>query len=188
MSYYRSRYYPKRPVKSFQDLEVYQKTYGLAIEVVKYVAGYNQSSPASDRTGETVGQTGRLLAEVVKPIGTNLAKTVLAIPELIAAAHSVRFGQPGQAIRQLEKAMLYCNLAVVKLEKYRDLVNLTNNLDKEKQIALNKTNDGNKNRKSSYDFFEEQIKTYLKIRTKIMRLQKSWVKFIKFKQETNQNA
>ena len=53
--------------------------------------------------------------------------------------------------------MLKCNLAVVHLEKYRDL----------------------ENKKIDHDFFEEQIKEYLRVRGKIMRLQRAWIKFMR---------
>ena len=51
--------------------------------------------------------------------------------------------------------MLKCNLAVVYLEQYRDMYN--------KDIEV--------------EFFEEQIKSLLALRMKIMRLQMSWKKF-----------
>ncbi len=131
MSY---QYYPKRPVKSFQDLEVYQKTLGLAVEIVKKIKSRSE-------------------------IGQNLRATVLAIPRLIATAHSWRFGDPQRAVAALEETMLNCNLAVYYLELFRDLIN----------------------KKIEPEYFEEQIKEYLRVRGKIMRLQRSWLKFMKEK-------
>lgn len=130
------QYYPKRPVKSFQDLEVYQKTLGLAVEIVKRIQSRSE-------------------------IGQSLRRTVLAIPRLIATSHSLRFGNPAQAIENLEKTMLNCNLAVYYLELFRDLIN----------------------KKVEPEYFEEQIKEYLRVRGKIMRLQRSWLKFMKEKNE-----
>jgi len=129
MSYY---HYPKRPVKSFQDLEVYQNALALAVEITK---------------------------KVRQDKGINFDKLlgcVSSLPELIASAHSIRFGDPKKAIETLEEAMLKCNLCVVYLELYRDL----------------------DNQKIEHEFFEEQISQYLKVRGKVMRLQKSWIKFL----------
>ncbi|MFH1561002.1 MAG: four helix bundle protein [Patescibacteria group bacterium] len=133
----RYNYYPKRPVKSFQDLEVYQKTLGLAVEIVKKL---KKEKPVSNSN----------------KISKKLEKTVLRVPKLIAMAHSTRFGESEKAISYLEKAMLDCNLAVYYLELFRDLVN--------SEIKT--------------EYFEEQIQEYLKVRGKIMRLQKSWLKFM----------
>lgn len=128
---YTNKFYPRRPVKSFQDLEVYQKAHALAVTVAK-------------NTGKGA-------------ISQKLVKTVLKLPRLIATAHSLRFGQPDLAVNTLEQAMLTCNLAVVYLEQYRDL----------------------ENKKVEVDFFEEQIKAYLRVRGQILRLQLSWKKFMK---------
>ena len=130
------KYYPKRPVKSFQDLEVYQKTLGLAVEIVKKISTDNK-----------------------------LAKMALSIPRLIATAHSVRFGDSERAISSLEQAMLNCNLTIYYLEVYRDLIN------------------PRLKEKIEPEYFEEQIKEYLRVRGRIMRLQRSWMKFMKLKKE-----
>lgn len=87
-------YYPKKPIRSFQDLQVYQLSYNLMVKIIK-MEGCDPS--------------------------VNLKKTVLAIPRLIVIAHSYRFGDSQKAIETLEKAMLNCNLAVHYLELARDL-------------------------------------------------------------------
>ena len=139
---YQRRYYPKRPVKSFQDLEVYQKALGLAVEVAKKI-----------ETDQKVKKN----IESYQSIVTNLIETALRLPKVIATAHSLRFGDPSEGVANLEKAMLDCNLMAVYLEQYRDL----------------------SNNKIGHEFFEEQIKEYLRVRGKILRLQKSWLKFLK---------
>jgi len=147
MSNYKYKYYPKRPVKSFQDLEVYQKTLGLGVEIVKKVRNTSKESKHT--------------LEVQSKITDKLVKTVLSIPKLIASAHSVRFGDSERAIADLEKAMLNCNLAVYYLELFRDLVNPV-----PAEVGID------------HEYFEEQIKEYLRVRGKIMRLQRSWLRFI----------
>lgn len=124
--------YPKRPIKSFQDLEVYQKTLAVSVAIAKRVLHDHE-------------------------ISAKLSQCSLSLPELIASAHSMRFSNPQKAIDLLEEAMLNCNLVVVYLEQYRDIYN--------KDIEV--------------EFFEEQIKTLLSSRMKIMHLQMSWKKFNK---------
>ncbi|MFH2022039.1 MAG: hypothetical protein ABIJ33_02020 [Patescibacteria group bacterium] len=130
MSKYNFSYYPKRPVKSFQDLEVYQKLLAVSVAVAKRVKSEKATSLALD------------------------------LPIKIATAHSLRFGDQTQSIEALEVVMLGCNLLIVHLEQYRDIEN--------KDIEP--------------EFFEEQIKNLLTTRTKVFRLQKSWLKFMDLKE------
>lgn len=127
--------YPSRPIKSFQDLEVYQKALAVSVAVVKRI---NPEENIND------------LKIIIL-----LHETVLSLPVLIATAHSLRFSDPTKAINLLEETMLNCNLSVVYLEQFRDIIN--------KDIEP--------------DFFAEQIKTLLSSRIKIMHLQMSWKKF-----------
>src|SRR3989339_641455 len=88
--------YPKRPVKSFQDLEVYQKLLAVSVAIAKRVTSEKMTAMALD------------------------------LPVKIAAAHSLRFGDQTRAIEALEEVMLNCNILVVYLEQYRDLENPSN--------------------------------------------------------------
>lgn len=123
MSY--KNYYPRRPVKSFQDLEVYQKLLAICVAIAKKIKSENISTIALD------------------------------LPVKIATAHSLRFGDQTKAIQVLEQVMMDCNVLVVYLEQYRDIEN--------KDIES--------------EFFEEQIKSLLSTRMKVVRLQMSWKKF-----------
>ena len=124
---YTNKYYPKRPVKSFQDLEVYQKLLAVSVAIAKRVKSEKVTVMALD------------------------------LPVKIATAHSLRFGDQTSAIEALEEVMLNCNILVVYLEQYRDIEN--------KDIDV--------------EFFEEQIKSLLSVRMKILHLQMSWKKFAK---------
>lgn len=93
MMNYQNKYYPKRPVKSFQDLEVYQKLLAVSVAIAK-----------------------RIKSEKVTAIALDL-------PVKVATAHSLRFGDQTRAIQALEEVMLDCNILVVYLEQYRDLKN-----------------------------------------------------------------
>ena len=97
---YTNKYYPKRPVKSFRDLEVYQKLLAVSVAIAKRIKG-----PAAGVVPEIVSMA-------------------LDLPLKIAAAHSLRFGGQTRAIEALEEVMLNCNILVVYLEQYRDIENL----------------------------------------------------------------
>ena len=88
---YTNNYYPKRPVKSFQDLEVYQKLLAVSVAITKRVKSEKVTAMAPD------------------------------LPVKVATAHSLRFGDQTRAIQALEEVMLNCNILVVYLEQYRDL-------------------------------------------------------------------
>ncbi len=170
---------PKRPVKSFLDLEIYQKALAICVVVVKNISGQQE-----------------------------LQDMVLAIPRLIATAHSLRFSDHEKSIAILEDCMLKCNLAVVYLEQYRDLWRpapdvarplesgdsvtvLSSSLVEDQVDSGRSQNDGNGDNSTSAGklpegkfnfgtgagFFEEQTKNLLSLRMKIMRLQISWKKF-----------
>lgn len=90
---YTNKYYPKRPVTSFQDLEVYQKLLAVSVAIAKRIKNEKITTMALD------------------------------LPLKIATAHSLRFGDQTRAIEALEEVMLNCNLLVVYLEQYRDIDN-----------------------------------------------------------------
>lgn len=136
--YQKNYYQPKKPVKSFQDLEVYQKLLGVSVAIAKRVG--TKENGDEKVTGSIAG----VLLEIA-----------LDLPVKIAWAHSLRFGDGGQAIEKLDEVMLDCNLAVVYLEQYRDLG--------KHEIET--------------EFFDEQIKTLLATRGKVLHLQMSWKKF-----------
>ena len=93
MNNYQRPYYPRRPVKSFQDLEVYQKLLAVSVAIAKRIAL------------------------------SQLAAIALDLPVKIAAAHSIRFNDQLGAIAKLEEVMLDCNILIVYLEQYRDIEN-----------------------------------------------------------------
>lgn len=89
------QHYPRRPVKSFQDLEVYQKLLAISVAIAKRVKSEKVTAMALD------------------------------LPVKVATAHSLRFGDQTRAIEALEEIMLHCNILVVYLEQYRDIKNKT---------------------------------------------------------------
>jgi len=164
-SHNQPQYLPKKPVKSFQDLEVYQKALEASVFVAKTLAGAVEAKgneTAKDGgTKETAGKSQeqcrqRDVRERDDLIFRNMLPCALGLPHLIAAAHSVRFGAGSECLSTLEKVMLNCNKMVVYLEQTRDIC--------QPDIA--------------WEQFDELIKKYLYIRRKTLNLQRSWKKYI----------
>jgi hypothetical protein len=144
------RNYVKRAVKNFTDLDVYQKLLEGSVLVAKVVVPAfweKQTETKKDKTAELIIE--------------KLTVHTLYLPELIAKAHSVRFGAGEQCLAFLEEAMLGCNLAVVYLEQTRDICET--GLETEQ--------------------FSEQIKKYFQVRQKVLNLQRVWKKFIEIKKQ-----
>ena len=126
---------PKRPVRSFRDLDVYTKTLEYAIDVTnKFFI---------PRAFEKF------------PLREQMTHGALAIPLLIAEAHSMRFGDHTLAIQLLEKAMAGCNKTIVYLETLRGMYGA----------------------KADNDAIEGLVQGYIGIRGKIFRLEKAWQKW-----------
>lgn len=98
-----AKFSPRRPIKSFQDLEVYQKLLAVSVAVAKRIT--LQGLPLQIVQGEA------------------LIKLALELPVKIARAHSVRFSDKTRAIGILEDVMLGTNILIVYLEQYRDIEN-----------------------------------------------------------------
>lgn len=156
-SYQKNYYQPRRPVKSFQDLEVYQKALAVCVAVVKRIPLPKLPDVKSKTAAETCP------ASVIE----KLHQAVLELPVLLASAHSIRFSYPDESVKRLEEAMLKCNLSIVYLEQYRDLGNPTTGSTGSPQAGSG----------LELEFFEEQIRNLLTCRMKTLHLQMSWKKF-----------
>lgn len=91
------KFSPKKAIKSFRDLEVYQKTLECSIKVGK-----------------------ELLPQLIKseyPLVEGMKNCSLSIPLLIAEAHGMRFHDFDKAVATLEHAMQGCNKMIVYLEQ-----------------------------------------------------------------------
>lgn len=94
-------YSVKKPVRSFRDLEVYQKTLEASVIVVKDIS---------------VG-----LAKIKCPFAEELVKCALALPLALSVTHSIRFGDHEKAIGMLERIMAGCNKMIVYLEQVKGI-------------------------------------------------------------------
>ncbi|MBU4142854.1 hypothetical protein KJ590_02535 [Patescibacteria group bacterium] len=174
--------FPKKPVKTFQDLEVYQQALAANVFVVNFIVRsasevapvFDKRSPGdkkkisagdsneklrttSEAGRSTSGNVGTGTAEDIKKVILNtLANCACSIPHLIAEAHSFRFGTQKECLILLERVMLNCNKMVVYLDQTRDIC--ATGLEVEK--------------------FEELQKKYMLIRRKVLNLQRSWQKYM----------
>lgn len=99
-TYKKSAFRVKKPIRSFRDLEVYQRTGEAATEIITKIV-------------PLMGEGGTSVRE-------KLVECCLKIPESIAIAHSHRF-EKGDELNFLEEALEGCNRAVVYLEQARDI-------------------------------------------------------------------
>jgi len=100
-TYKKTRFRVKRPIRSFRDLEVYQRTAKTSVRIMKELLP--------------------LLETKVCPVKDKTVDCCLEIPRLIGKAHSKRFDEPGGSLKLLEDVMSLCNDAVVYLEQVRDI-------------------------------------------------------------------
>lgn len=100
-SYKTSQFIPKKPVHSFRDLEVYQKTLEASVVVVKDLRSK--------------------LAKLHYPFLEHTINAALSIPLWLGEAHSIRFGDHATGILLLEKAMAGCNKMIIYLEQIKGI-------------------------------------------------------------------
>lgn len=122
-------------MRTFRDLEVYQKTVECSVIISKNIIPklVRLKYPYAERAGECA----------------------LAVPLLVAEAHSLRFADFALGVGYLEKAMSATNKMVVYLEHAKGLYGS----------------------KLDVDLIEDIANRYADVRTKMFRLEKSWKKY-----------
>ena len=100
-TYKKTRFILRRPVRSFRDLEVYQKALECAVAVAKNILP--------------------ILKEKEYYLRDEMVRCSLDIPGLIAEAHSKRFDSKIESLKLLNRAMDSSNKMVVYLEQVRDI-------------------------------------------------------------------
>ena len=101
--YRKTSFRVKRPIRSFRDLEVYQRTARSSVRIMKEVL------PLLEGKGRPC------------PVKDKLVDCALEIPRMIGKAHSKRFDEREVSLGLLEDVMSLCNDAVVYLEQMRDI-------------------------------------------------------------------
>jgi hypothetical protein len=151
-------FFPKKPVKSFQDLEVYQRSLEANVFVVNALcAGFYKNAVRSIKSKKLSKEMFDAQEIIIK----TLLNRACLIPHLIAEAHSFRFGAQKECLILLEKVMLNCNKMVVYLDQARDICQTDSDTEQ----------------------FEELQKKYLFIRRKVLNLQRSWQKYMNMPKE-----
>jgi len=158
----------KKPVKTFQDLEVYQQALAANVFVVNFIVPMPKLPAVENKSPRgrgTVAKRPDNIGSGTLGIGTiimeTLANCACLIPHQIAEAHSFRFGVQKECLILLERVMLNCNKMVVYLDQARDVCQTGIEVEK----------------------FEELQKKYLFIRRKVLNLQRSWQKYMNMPKE-----
>lgn len=92
---------PRKPVKTFRDLDIYQKTMECAVIVVKNVRPK--------------------LVTLKYPFLDGVTDCAMNVPLSIGEAHSIRFGDFTKGLALLEKAMSGCNKMIIYLEHIKGM-------------------------------------------------------------------
>jgi len=92
---------PKKPVKTFRDLEVYQKTLACAVVVVKDIRPK--------------------LVALKYPFVEGVTDCAMNVPLAIGEAHSVRFGDFAKGLSSMERALAGCNKMIIYLEHVKGM-------------------------------------------------------------------
>jgi len=149
-------FFPKKPVKSFQDLEVYQKALEASVFVANNILPAIIKNKIAKNRKKAISKEDEKFDSAKLLIYKAVAPCALGLPHLIAEAHSVRFGSQQECIVLLEKVMLNCNKMAVYLEQIRDIC----------QTGI------------EWEVFDELIKKYFLLRRKVLNLQRSWKKYM----------
>ncbi|MDP4000815.1 MAG: hypothetical protein Q8P83_01080 [bacterium] len=95
--YNRYKFQPKKPVRSFRDLEVYQKTMECSVIIIRDIRPK--------------------LTKLKYDFLENMINCAMSVPLYIGESHSLRFSDFKLAVTTLEKAMQGCNKMIVYLEQ-----------------------------------------------------------------------
>ena len=101
MYYNKNPFTPRKPVKTFRDLEIYQKTIECAVLISKDVMPH--------------------LVKQKYQYAERLTDCAMSVPLLVAESHSLRFADFALGVGYLEKAMASANKMVVYLEHAKGL-------------------------------------------------------------------
>jgi len=96
----------KKAVKTFMDLEVYQKALEASVFVANEIVKKCEIKDKDSLDGKII---------------ECLTICAMKIPHLIAESHSKRFGSSTECLDMLDQTMLQCNKAAVYLEQTRDI-------------------------------------------------------------------
>lgn len=100
-SRYKKPFTPRKPVKTFRDLDIYQATMNCAVIVVKNLRPK--------------------LVTLKYPFLEGITDCAMTVPLSIGEAHSIRFADFAKGIGLIEKAMSGCNKMIIYLEHIKGM-------------------------------------------------------------------
>lgn len=100
-SRYKTNFTPRKPVKTFRDLDIYQKTMECAVIAVKNIRPK--------------------LVTLKYPFIDGFTDCAMSVPLFIGEAHSIRFGNFALGLSLIEKAMSGCNKMIIYLEHIKGM-------------------------------------------------------------------
>jgi len=98
---YKKTFTPKKPVRSFRDLDIYQKTLECSVIIVKDLVP--------------------VLEKLDYSFKENMVNCAMSVPLFIGEAHSLRFASFEGGVMLLEKSMAGCNKMIVYLEQMKGI-------------------------------------------------------------------
>jgi len=151
---------PRKPVKTFRDLDIYQTAMNCAVIVVKNIvpilAAFGQEEKVAKGKGDAANSGQDRQRDVKYPFLDGITDCTMTVPLSIGEAHSIRFGDFDKGIALLEKAMAGCNKMVIYLEHAKGMYGVKADVD---------------------GVFDELIARYAETRTKAFHLEQSWKKW-----------
>ena len=98
---YKKTFTPRKPVRSFRDLEIYQKTLECSVLIMKDLIP--------------------VLQKLKYPFEENMINCSMSVPLFIGESHSIRFISFGEGVALLEKSMAGCNKMIIYLEHMKGI-------------------------------------------------------------------
>lgn len=186
-NYYQSKYKkeftPRKPVKTFRDLDIYQKTLECAVIVMKDIVPVLETFGKEDKkTGKGCSGTAQGAGksrhgdkgtrddwtqdgstqrqsrhgDVKYPFLDGITDCAMSVPLFIGEAHSIRFGNFALGIQLIEKAMSGCNKMIIYLEHIKGMYGV---------------------KADPNGVLDELVARYAESRTKTFHLEQSWKKW-----------
>ena len=163
-NYYQSKYKyqtqkaftPRKPVKTFRDLDIYQTAMNCAVIVMKDIIPVLEKMGQVKSGKSSTQRTGNVKHGDVKyPFLDGFMDCTMTVPLSIGEAHSIRFGDFVKGLALMEKAMSGCNKMIIYLEHIKGMYGS----------------------KVDADVIDEIIARYAETRTKAFHLELSWKKW-----------
>lgn len=154
-SKYKTTFTPKKPVKSFRDLDIYQTAMNCAVIVTKDIIPVLEKMGKEGNGKRATGAGQPRHGGVKYPFLEGITDCAMTVPLSIGEAHSIRFGDFAKGLALLEKAMSGCNKMIIYLEHIKGMYG--------EEVGA--------------DIVDEIIARYAETRTKSFHLEQSWKKW-----------